>query len=122
MRAQGIIEQVDRDQDRLSDATRLKRTVAGFQRNLGDIFGNAQVKRANRRYLLSVAVYEKPLGGTGQAYKMDRKQIVTWVKHAAEQAHPRLHRRMNVQVLPWRMGRVSHKLFAPVKITVEAAQ
>ena len=47
----------------ISDETRLRRVVALFQRRLGDVFGNAQARRRNRRYELDVAVYEKPLPG-----------------------------------------------------------
>lgn len=119
MRACEIIEAVDQENDRLSDAIRLKRVVAAFQRNLGEIFGNAKVQRRNRRYLINVAVYEKPISGRGQGYRMDAKQIATWVKLAADRAHPRLYRRYKVNVLPWITGHASHKLFAPVKIVVQ---
>jgi hypothetical protein len=106
----------------LGDATRLKRVVALFQRELGDIFGNARVRRRNRRYELGVAVYEKPVQRTGQAYRMTDRQIRVWIKQAADRAHPRLYRRMRVQTGPWQQGRVSQKLYSPVTIRIDANQ
>lgn len=105
----------------ISDETRLRRVVAFFQRQLGDMFGNVQVRRRNRRYELDVAVYEKPLPG-GRAYRMPDRQIKSWIKLAADKAHPRLYKRIRVAVQPWQAGRVSKKLFAPVKVIVDAAQ
>lgn len=106
----------------ISDSTRLRRVVALFQRQLGDYFGNAQVKRRNRRYHIDVAVYEKPLPGEDAGYKMSERQIKSWVRLAAERAHPRLPKRVAVDVGPWQFGRVSKKLFAPVHIVVDAEQ
>jgi hypothetical protein len=104
----------------MSDATRLRRVVAFFQRQLGDVFGNAQARRRNHRFELDVAVYEKPLP-SGNAYKMSEKQIRSWIKLAADKAHPRLYKRVRVDIEPWRVGRASKKLFAPVRIVVDAA-
>jgi hypothetical protein len=104
----------------ISDATRLRRVVAHLQRNLGDIFGNAHVQRRNRRYEIRVAVYEKPIPGSGRAYRMPAQQIRAWVHHAAEQAHPRLPRRLSIAIQPWQGGRVSQKTFCPVLVNVDA--
>lgn len=109
-------------EQQVSDATRLRRVVALFQRELGEVFGNAKVRRRNRRYEIDVAVYEKPVPGSGRAYRMPPRQITAWVKQAADKAHPRLYKRVRVDVQPWTVGRVSHKLFAPVKVVVDAVQ
>lgn len=106
----------------ISDDTRLRRVVALFQRELGGVFGNAKVRRRNRRYEIDVAVYEKPIPASGEAYRMSRRQIVSWIKQASDRAHPRLYRRLQVDVQPWQVGRVSRKLFAPVRVLVDAAQ
>lgn len=105
----------------LSDDTRLRRVVAQFQRQLGQIFKNASVRRRNRKYEIDVAVYATPMG-RGRSFQMPERQIREWIRQAAESAHPRLYKRMNVNIEPWITGRVSHKLFAPVKITIDAAQ
>lgn len=103
----------------MSDETRLRRAVAIFQRQLGDVFGNASARRRNGRYELDIAVYEKPVPG-GRSYRMPDRQIRAWVKLSADRAHPRLHKRLRVEVQPWRMGHASNKLFAPVRVTVIA--
>lgn len=105
----------------IGDETRLRRVVALFQRDLGRIFGNANVRRRNRRYEIDVAVYEQPLPG-GRSFKMPERQIAEWVRQAAQKAHPRLYKRINMQVDPWRMGHASRKLFAPLRIFVDARQ
>jgi hypothetical protein len=105
----------------ISDATRLRRVVAFFQRQLGGVFGNATARRRNHRYELDLAVYEKPMPGGG-AYKMSERQIRTWIKMVADKTHPRLYKRLQVDVQPWRVGRVSKKLFAAVHIIVDAEQ
>jgi len=106
----------------ISDETRLKRVVALFQRELGAIFGNASVQRRNRQYQIKVAVYEKPIPQSGQSYRPPARRISAWVKHAADKAHPRLYRRLSLNVEPWRAGHASHKLFCPVTVTVDASQ
>lgn len=105
----------------ISDATMLKRVVALFQRELGAIFGNASVKRRNHRYEIDVAVYEKPIAG-GESYRMPTRQVQEWVRQAAAKAHPRLYKRLQVNVQPWKHGHASKKLFAPLHITVDARQ
>src|SRR6516165_11919343 len=95
----------------LSDQTRLKRAVALLQRELGAVFGNAQAQRRNGGYDIQIAVYEKPIPGTGQAFRMPPKQARAWVKYAADRVHPRLYRRLTVDSGSWEQGRVSHKLF-----------
>jgi hypothetical protein len=95
--------------------------VALFQRKLGDIFGNASVRRRNRRYEIDVAVYETPMPG-GRSYQMPARQIKEWIRQAAEKAHPRLYKRLTVNIQPWESGRVSHKLFAHVQVLIDAAQ
>jgi hypothetical protein len=102
----------------ISDETRLRRVVALFQRSLGEIFGNAMVRRRNRRYEVDLAVYETPIQG-GQSYRMPRRQIIEWIRQAAHKAHPRLYKRLKVDVSPWESGHASHKLYAPVKIYIE---
>lgn len=114
MTAQQILTEISERQ--ISDDTRLRRVVALFQRELGDIFGNASVKRRNRRYEIDVAVYERP----GRMIKMPDRMITEWIRKAAEKSHPRLYKRMTVNIQPWTTGRVSHKLFAPVKILIDA--
>ena len=106
----------------MGDATRLRRAVAMFQRNLGKIFGNAGVRRRNRRYEIEVAVYETPIArtGAGRAYRMPERQIRAWIKTAADRVHPRLYRRVRVDVKPWKMGWVSKRVFCPVMINVDA--
>lgn len=106
----------------MGDATRLRRVVALLQRSLGAIFNNASVKRRNHRYIIRIAVYEKPLPGVGQGYRMSAKQIRAWVKQAADRIHPKLYRRMAIEVEPWTTGRFSHKLFCPVNVIVDARQ
>lgn len=108
-------------EQQLSDETRLKRVVAFFQRELGGIFGNARVTRRNRRYEILVAVYEKPLGGT-QTYRMPNRQITEWIRQAANRAHPRLYKRLSVQIGQWKQGGFTRKLFTPVNIGVDANQ
>ena len=105
----------------ISDATRLRRVTALFQRELGAIFGNASVRRRNRRYEIDVAVYETPLAG-GQTFRMPERQIREWIRQAAAKAHPRLYKRLSVDIGRWTTGRVSNKLHAPVKILVDASQ
>ena len=109
-------------EQQMSDDTRLRRVVAFFQRELGDTFGNASVKRRNRRYEIDLAVYEKPIPGGAKPYRMNKRQIVAWIKNAADRAHPRLYRRLRVDVQPWLVGRVSHKQMCPVKVYVDAVQ
>lgn len=106
----------------LSDDTRLRRTVAFFQRELGEIFGNAQAQRRNRRYEIQIAVYEKPIPGSGRAYRMPEKQIRSWVKVAADRSHPRLYRRVRVDVEPWKVGHATNKAYCPVLVSVDATQ
>lgn len=106
----------------ISDETRLRRVVAVFQRELGAIFGNASVRRRNRQYEIQMAVYEKPIPDTGQSYRPAPRRISAWVKHAADRAHPRLYKRIHVDMEPWRVGHSSSKLFCPVRITVDARQ
>jgi hypothetical protein len=108
-------------EEQLSDATRLKRVVAFFQRELGAIFGNARVDRRNRRYEILVAVYEKPLGGD-KTYRMPNRQISEWIRQAANRAHPRLYKRLTVQIGKWQQGGFTHKLFTPVTVVVDANQ
>jgi hypothetical protein len=103
----------------ISDGTRLRRVVALFQRRLGAIFGNASVTRRNRRYLIDVAVYEKPLRG-GRPYRLPPERILAWVLHAAEQAHPKLYTRLRLDIGPWTVGRSSQKEFCRVRIAVAA--
>lgn len=119
MTVQQILSEITERQ--LSDATRLRRVVALFQRELGNTFGNASVKRRNRRYEIDVAVYEKPIPG-GHAYKMPTRQVYEWVRQAAAKAHPRLYKRLQVDLQPWQQGRTSKKLFAHLKIMVDANQ
>ena len=104
----------------LSDDTRLRRVVALFQRRLGQIFKNASVRRRNRRYEIDVAVYETPMRG-GRGYRMPERQIREWIRQAAETAHPKLYKRMTVNIEPWKSGHVSNKLLAPVRITIDAS-
>jgi hypothetical protein len=104
----------------LSDETRLRRVVAFFQRELGAIFGNAQVRRRNRRYEINLAVYEKPLAAQ-RNYRMPDRHIAEWIKQAAAKAHPRLYKRLSVQIHPWKQGGFTHKLFAPVTVFVDAS-
>jgi len=108
-------------EQQLSDATRLKRVVANFQRELGATFGNAMVKRRQRRWEIDLAVYEKPLTGT-KTYRMPARQIQDWVRQAANRAHPRLYKRLKMEVGAWEMGKRTQKLFAPVKIFIDASQ
>jgi hypothetical protein len=96
--------------------------VAQFERSLGDIFGNARVRRRNRRYEINVGVYEHPRTDRGQGYRMPERQIREWIRHAAHVAHPRLYKRMTVDVGRWQDGRFSNKVFAPVSIVVDAKQ
>lgn len=105
----------------LSDETRLRRVVAFFQRELGAVFGNARVLRRNRRYEVIVAVYEKQLA-SGRVYRMPSRQIMEWIRQAANKAHPRLYKRMTIDIRPWKVGGFTHKQFAPVFIQVDAAQ
>ena len=105
----------------LSDQTRLRRVTALFQRQLGEIFGNASVRRRNRRYEIDVAVYETPLPG-GKTFRMPDRQIKEWIRQAAAKAHPRLYKRLSVDIGQWITGRVSNKLHAPVKVLVDANQ
>ena len=105
----------------LSNEMRLRRVVALFQRELGDIFGNATVRRRNRRYEIDMAVYERPLPG-GKAYRMPNRQVTEWIRQASVKAHPRLYKRLTLNIEPWRMGHTSRKLFAPVKVLVDATQ
>lgn len=105
----------------LGDETRLRRVTALFQRQLGEIFGNATVRRRNRRYEIDVAVYETPLAG-GRPFRMPDRQIKEWIRQAAAKAHPRLYKRLSVDIGRWTTGRVSNKLHAPVKILVDAVQ
>jgi hypothetical protein len=117
--ARQILNQLTERQ--LSDDTRLRRVVALFQRRLGEIFKNASVRRRNRRYEIDVGVYETPMKG-GRAYRMPDRQIKEWIRQAAASAHPKLYKRMTVNILPWTSGRVSNRLLAPVKITIDASQ
>jgi hypothetical protein len=103
----------------LSDDTRLRRVTALFQRHLGSIFGNASVRRRNRRYEIDVAVYETPLGGD-KTFRMPARQIKEWIRQAAAKSHPRLYKRLSVDIGPWSIGRVSSKYYAPVRILVDA--
>lgn len=105
----------------LSDDTRLRRVVALFQRKLGHIFKNASVRRRNRRYEIDVAVYETPMAG-GKGFRMPERQIKDWIRVAAESAHPRLYKRMTVNIGPWKTGKLSHRLLTPVQITIDARQ
>ena len=105
----------------ISDRTRLQRVVGLFQRELGAVFGNASVRRRNRRFEINLAVYEKPLVG-GRAFQMPDRQIREWIRQAAEKAHPRLYKRLTVAVQPWKSGSVTHRLFAPVQILVDASE
>ncbi len=119
MTAVQILSQLTERQ--LSDETRLRRVTALFQRHLGTIFGNASVRRLNRRYEIDVAVYETPLAG-GQTFRMPPRQIKEWIRQAAAKAHPRLYKRLSVDIGQWTTGRVSSKLHVPVKILVDANQ
>lgn len=105
----------------LSDDTRLRRVTALFQRHLGEVFGNASVKRRNHRYEIDLAVYETPLRG-GRPYRMPGRMIREWIRQAAEKAHPRLYKRLSVEIQPWIVGHASHKMYAPVKVLVDATQ
>ena len=117
-----VVQTLNRLTERqLSDETRLRRVTALFQRQLGEIFGNASVRRRNRRYEIDVAVYETPLAG-GRTFRMPARQIREWIRQAAEKAHPRLYKRLSVDIGRWITGRVSSKLHAPVKILVDASQ
>jgi hypothetical protein len=111
------LEQIIEQQ--LSDETALRRVVALFQRKLGSIFGNASVRRCQRRYEIDLAVYETPIQG-GQAHRMSDRQIREWVRQAALRAHPRLYTRLEVNIGKWTGGRVSQKQFVPVQILVDA--
>jgi hypothetical protein len=105
----------------ISDDTRLRRVVALFQRELGRVFNNASVRRRNRRYEIDFAVYEQPLPG-GRPFQMPDRQINEWIRQAALKAHPRLYKRLTVNIDRWRSGHASKKLFAPVKIFIDASQ
>lgn len=118
MTARQILNQLTERQ--LSDDTRLRRVVALFQRKLGQIFKNASVQRRNRRYEIDVAVYETPMKG-GRGYRMPDRQIKEWIRQAAESAHPKLYKRMTVNIGPWTSGRISNKLLAPVRISIDAS-
>lgn len=98
----------------------MRRVVALFQRTLGSLFGNASVRRRNRRYEIDVAVYERPTLG-GKPYQAPERQIKEWIRQAALRAHPRLYKRLTVNIEPWIIGRKSRRLFAPVKIIVDAS-
>lgn len=119
MTSKQILDEIAERQ--VSDATMLKRVVALFQRELGATFGNASVKRRNHRYEIDVAVYEKPISG-GQSFKMPSRQVHEWVRLAAAKAHPRLYKRLRVNLQPWKHGHASKKLFAPLHISVDASQ
>jgi hypothetical protein len=67
-----------------------------------------------------LAVYENPLPG-GHSFKMPTRQIKEWIRQAAEKAHPRLYKRLSVDIQSWRQGPVTHRLYAPVKILVDAS-
>ena len=118
--ARQIISEIAEQQT--SDATRLKRVVAAFQRALGNTFGNAYVTRRNRRYEIDVAVYEQPSKDAGKPIRMDRRTILNRIMLAARQAHPRLVSRMRVDIREWQTGHTSNKLFCPVKVYVNADQ
>jgi hypothetical protein len=119
MTAVQVLSQITERQ--LSDETRLRRVVALFQRQLGEIFGNASVRRHNRRYEINCAVYETPLAG-GRSFRMPERQVREWIRQAAAKAHPRLYRRMSVQIGLWTHGHASQKLYLPVQIQVDAKQ
>lgn len=105
----------------ISDDTALRRVVGLFQRELGDIFHNASVRRRKGQYEIDVAVYEQPTPG-GRAFRMTNRQISDWVTRAAAKAHPRLYKRLAIKFEPWRIGASSKRLFTAVKIFVDAAQ
>ena len=115
MTATAVIRELAERQ--LGNDTRLRRVTAIFQRKLGDIFGNARVRRRRGRYEIDVAVYEKPLpDGTG--YRIPEQRIRAWVAHAAGQAHPKLYTRLGLEIGPWAVGRVSNKQFCWLRIIV----